>query len=1301
MKTNLNRKTNTYHMYPGITKYIFLTVAVALISFKLQAQSPGYVQQDVIKVAGVSTDAQINALPLGSIQTTRVFIDGLGRSIQTVALQASPVNNNDMVAPQAYNTLGQQTAGYLPYTDNSAINPSGSFRTTAIADQLSYYANSGTTSNPNKVANETTYPFSQQLFENSPLQRVQFAGMTGTGFQPQLSGNHYKSVTYRLNNATQDGNILIWSLNDTYTSVNYYADNALYVTDGIDEDGVETLAFADAAGHTVLKRQKNSGVNIDTYYVYNVGGLISYIIPPLALAKMSTAPADYNPNDAPVSTMVFKFVYDAMGRLIEKTVPAKGKMSIVYDPFNRPVLMQDALMNTNHQWNYIRYDAKGRAVSQGIYTDANVNRLTRSAMQTYVSSLPYANYYELRNATQSTGYYSVRVFPSANITPLAYAYFDDYKLATSATAFTYVSQGLTNEEAATTAPVKGMPTMVRKTTVGAALSGDWLLSVTFYDKRLNPIQTQSNNQLYYKLDTLSDYKTTVPDFMGVPQTSYVKKVTSASTTTTVQTNLTYDYFYRVKTISQSYNGGATVTIAAYTYNEMGQLVLKNLGLVSGTTYLQNLDMRYNIRGMLTSINNSTLTVNALTNGETTDVFGMTILYDQSDSNLGNTGKFDGKISAVKWMSKDASGANSNERAYVYSYDQLNRYTGAVYSERNTPGTGSFATNVGAYNETIGATGYDVNGNILSLTRNSLVSGAVTEIDHLAYTYNTTANPNQLQSISETNDANHNSYGFKYIAASTGNYSYDVNGNLTADPYKGITSISYNYLNKTSQVMLSATQYINYTYDASGNLIHKEAYKSGSATIVTDYIDGFVFNNTSGSTALAYFAAPEGRVLNNGSGGFTNEYIITDPQGNARISFNNTGTGGTAKVIQENSYYPTGLTFANSPVSLPTTPNKNLYNGGSEWQNDYSNLPDYYQTFYRNYDAAIARWVAVDPVAESAESMTSYQYAGDNPVMKNDPMGDLIPNEYADPSYSPSRHAAGGFGGGGSWGMWALYNDDQTGMSYEAEASAAVVVRDYGSGGGGFGSTEDLLASIDYIDSHSQYGGHSSGLGSESLFTSDKDVLTAGAGYLDRFNAWGTQGFAANYASAVFAYDISRPTGAPVINTEQSHFLQVTHFYHYTDGSAYTVDGNSATGMIYDASDPEGTAFQNGLLQKSINANADPIDHAEDVFRTIGEADGGIAIAKGLRKMNGLAESGVLKTLGDVTGVAGAVNSMRKGYNEWHTNKALSVLHWGEALGQGLFMVFGGEEFELGFNLTVMAFDTGVDYYEHGHNNGGE
>jgi RHS repeat-associated protein len=132
--------------------------------------------------------------------------------------------------------------------------------------------------------------------------------------------------------------------------------------------------------------------------------------------------------------------------------------------------------------------------------------------------------------------------------------------------------------------------------------------------------------------------------------------------------------------------------------------------------------------------------------------------------------------------------------------------------------------------------------------------------------------------------------------------------------------------------------------------------------------------------------PEGRVINN-AGTLKQEFIITDQQGNARLAFHDSGNG-TPVVTQENSYYAFGLIMPNSPVALPAIPNKQLYNGGSEWQNDYSNnLPDYYQTFNRNYDAAIGRFVGVDPQAESAESLTSYNYAGNNPVMYNDPMGD--------------------------------------------------------------------------------------------------------------------------------------------------------------------------------------------------------------------------------------------------------------------------------------------------------------------------
>ncbi|HZY37447.1 MAG TPA: RHS repeat-associated core domain-containing protein [Mucilaginibacter sp.] len=248
-------------------------------------------------------------------------------------------------------------------------------------------------------------------------------------------------------------------------------------------------------------------------------------------------------------------------------------------------------------------------------------------------------------------------------------------------------------------------------------------------------------------------------------------------------------------------------------------------------------------------------------------------------------------------------------------------------------------------------------------------------------------PTKAEKITDGTGANYTGAGFRNLTGSSTAYQYDPNGNLTNDYYKGLQN-SYNVLNRTDKIIVTTgtNQYINYIYDAGGSLIRKLEYNGGTLQTQTDYIGGFVYVNS----ALSYFPIPEGRVINN-SGTLTQEFIITDQQGNARISFQDNGSG-VAVVKQENSYYGFGLQLLNSPVSLPAVPNKQLYNGGSEWQNDYANgstnLPDYYQTFYRNYDAAIGRFVGQDPMPESVESMSVYQYAGNMPVMANDPMGNL-------------------------------------------------------------------------------------------------------------------------------------------------------------------------------------------------------------------------------------------------------------------------------------------------------------------------
>jgi RHS repeat-associated protein len=979
---------------------VLAVVTATFINLSVMGQTRTYVQEDVIKISGVTTSGQVDALSQADKQTTRTYFDGLGRTIQTVAIQVSPLQK-DMVQPVVYNTLGQQTTNYLPYVPGST---DGAYHSDAITEQHAFYQIT-----TDKVAVNDD-PYSARVFENSPLLRLLKEGMAGTGFQP-VSGGHYKEVAYR-SNVTAD-NVLQWS-NDGTTSPTYYAATKLSVTIAKDEQQIETRIFTDLYGHVVLKRQVNGSTFLDTYYIYNIAGLVSYVVPPKAIAIMQ-AGSNYSLSQTGVDRLIFKYQYDKLGRVVEKTIPAASALYMVYDTLSRPVLIQDGNLRTYNQWNYIKYDIQGRAISQGIYTDAT--HTTRAGMQSYVTGLVgyVTTWAEERNGTSGTGYYTNAVFPTSSIEPLAYSYYDNYDLdSNGSNDCNYVNEGLSGEPTTATARTRGLLTMLRKRTVGPGLGDIWLTSAYFYDSKERLLQTQGNNQLN---STVADISTTVLNFISKPTVSKVTKVTSV--TTTVKTDYSYDAMYRLTALDQTYNSNPALRVAAYEYNEIGQLVKKNLNSIttgpipanitlgtaesvaSGQTvdkiasnsitmtpnftaasgsvftarisvpYLQSVDYRYNIRGQMLSINNSTLTVGP-NNDDANDVFGMEMSYN--DVTTGNTASWNGQLTSVRWMTRDGAGAKGPERNYNYNYDQFNRLTSALYQEK----AGGTWNGNGAYDEK--DISYDQNGNIMGLKRNSLISGVVNPIDNLTYAYNSN-NPNQLKHMTDGTGGYYPTYGFKNLTSSTSDYSYDDNGNLIADPYKGL-SFTYNVLNRTHAITITTGtgKYIDYTYDATGVLLRKRQYNNSTLQKTTDYIEGFVYENTT----LAYFGTPEGRVVNT-SGTLNPQYIITDQQGNARVTVVN--NGGTAKVIQENSYYAFGLVMTGGIT--PTDPNKNLYNGGSEWQNDFGDLPDLMQTYYRNYDQALGRWTGVDPDGESLESMTNYNYAGNNPIMFNDPLGNLL------------------------------------------------------------------------------------------------------------------------------------------------------------------------------------------------------------------------------------------------------------------------------------------------------------------------
>jgi hypothetical protein len=273
---------------------------------------------------------------------------------------------------------------------------------------------------------------------------------------------------------------------------------------------------------------------------------------------------------------------------------------------------------------------------------------TRTSLQDVLDGMNYDGsdkYFESRQGLTDHGYSNV-VFPTSNTEILTVNYYDDHDFNYDQTPdCPYTSQSLPGEAAApglTTGKLTGSKTRV----VG---STSWLKRYVFYDDRGRVIQVRSGNHLNTNSD---DLVTTVYDFEKPLITKNYHNA-GAGKVTTVINELKYDTQGRTKKVFQNTNSAGKQLLAQYDYNELGQVVDKKLhgtGSPGSETFLQSVDYRYTIRGQLASINNAKLDASGDANDETTDYFGMELLYNNTESGLSTDDRFNGNISAIKWKS---------------------------------------------------------------------------------------------------------------------------------------------------------------------------------------------------------------------------------------------------------------------------------------------------------------------------------------------------------------------------------------------------------------------------------------------------------------------------------------------------------------------------------------------------------------------------------------------------------------------------------------------------------------------------
>jgi RHS repeat-associated protein len=273
------------------------------------------------------------------------------------------------------------------------------------------------------------------------------------------------------------------------------------------------------------------------------------------------------------------------------------------------------------------------------------------------------------------------------------------------------------------------------------------------------------------------------------------------------------------------------------------------------------------------------------------------------------------------------------------------------------------------------------------------------MDDLTYSYQ--GNSNKLLKVADA--ASTDTYGFKDDAVNTAadtadDYTYDVNGNLTTDSNKAITNISYNHLNLPTQVTFSSGN-IQYIYDATG-VKQKKIVSTGNITL---YAGDYIYEGLSGSEVLQFFNTSEGYVepinASNYALLFRHTFQYKDHLGNIRLSYKdlNQNTGAISlSIVEEHNYYPFGLKHNGYNGGTNGQRHHKYMFGGKELQDEIvgSNSFEVYDFGARNYDAALGRWMNVDPKASKFPGMSPYCAFANNPIYYIDPDGQeiVVPGE---------------------------------------------------------------------------------------------------------------------------------------------------------------------------------------------------------------------------------------------------------------------------------------------------------------------
>jgi RHS repeat-associated protein len=868
-----------------IKRIILCTIPVTAIAQHRPGTYPGNDPTSFVRTWSATAPEQnantIITRPLSDVKQTTLYVDGLGRPLQTVMLNGSlPTNGSatDMVTPVEYDDLGREVYKWKPF---SSTESNGLFKTDPFNQQQAFMQQQyGNTQGD-------TYYYEKTDYEPSSLNRPVKTYAPGNNW---VGANRGVETKYWMNTASDV--VRIWNVGaanngfGTYSTAATYPAGALYKNVTVNEHAKQVIEFKDKTGKVILRRVQLTGNTDDgtgntpsgdrdidgwlcTYYIYDDLNNLRGVIQPEGVKTLSANNWVIDNSPAGLADeQCFRYEYDKRNRLIRKKVPGAGETYMVYDGRDRLVMTQDAKLRAANKWLVTKYDNLNRPVETGKW-DNNGNTFDTHLTNADNSVTGYpvtSSGYEMLTATHYDDY------PPSPLPGGLSDYlptWDSYFSSTNNSTWPYPQMPVKSTN------VKGLATWVQTKVLG---TNDYLYSVKYYDDKGRVIQVQSTN-----MTGGLDVVTTQYNWSGQPLVVVQKQQMATGTpqTTVVVTLATYDDLGRVvkieKKVSNDFvNNGVMpanyTTIVQNEYDKLGQLKSKKLG----ANNLETLNYEYNIRGWMLGMNRDYLTDNSTA----TNYFGFELGYDKLTNKTGRnflTGEFNGNVNGMIWKSK----GDQVRRKYDFGYDAASRLLKGDF-EQNDNGA-NWGNGIVNYNVN---TAYDNNGNIKTMEQWGLKAGSSSRIDNLTYQYI----PGSSRLLSVTEDpaigTTDNKLGdFTDKNRTNDDYDYDENGNLKIDKNKDISSITYNHLNLPEVITITGKGTITYTYDAIGARIKKvtvDKTVSPAKTTTTLYAGGMVYEND----VLQFASHEEGRIRFTPAVGSTTaklsyDYFIKDHLGNVR------------------------------------------------------------------------------------------------------------------------------------------------------------------------------------------------------------------------------------------------------------------------------------------------------------------------------------------------------------------------------------------------------------------------------------